>query len=371
MEGMEGVADFDPEGLFKNVKRAGGHFARREAEREARLAGALDPAMPSSKIFGDKRPIIALPDDVAVEGIPAGKDWTPADGGEGYSRATMQSHMAEEYVEVDLDFPGLRVHSIDPPVFTLQGVFPREYCQALIQETLDSNALFVSQIGDELAGTAANRVSARRTSSSVLLDPMFLRSHPAVNRLLTSLHNKIREVLPGGSWDPTGWLPSPGRFCFESTQVARYSEGQHFLQHEDAFPTIIAERDRFQRRATFLLYLNDVAKGGGTTFDLLGLTIQPQCGKALLFFPALASGVADPRTLHTADGAVDEKWVTQQWVAGGLAKNVASTSINSTKSTPVEESVPFESKKAKAKARKDGNKGNKKNPAAARGFGKR
>lgn len=47
--------------------------------------------------------------------------------------------------------------------------------------------------------------------------------------------------------------------------------------------------------------------------------MRPEKGKALLFFPSFADGTSDPRSLHTAEDAVETKWVTQQWVARGLA----------------------------------------------------
>jgi collagen type III alpha len=127
--------------------------------------------------------------------------------------------------------------------------------------------------------------------------------------------------------------------------------------------------------------LSGAVQGGATRFDMLDLAVQPEAGKALLFFPAFADGTADARqllidpacllamlcwqclhagvqggahssdvllllgwqlepcrggscdpvaclhgccrTLHTAEDAVDTKWVTQQWVARGLASTVA------------------------------------------------
>lgn len=36
-------------------------------------------------------------------------------------------------------------------------------------------------------------------------------------------------------------------------------------------------------------------QGGATRFDLLNLAVQPEKGKALLFFPAFADGTADAR----------------------------------------------------------------------------
>lgn len=71
---------------------------------------------------------------------------------------------------------------------------------------------------------------------------------------------------------------------------------------QDAFPPNFVRENRFQRQATLLVYLNDVATGGVTHFDRLHLSIQPQCGKALLFFPAIADGTPDPRYMLFCPG---------------------------------------------------------------------
>ena len=98
---------------------------------------------------------------------------------------------------------------------------------------------------------------------------------------------------------------------------------QHFLEHEDAFPAALADENRFQRHATVLLYLNTVESGGETTFSHLDVSVKPQAGSILVFFPAFANGEADHRTLHIAREAVDEKWVVQQWVARGYNSTLA------------------------------------------------
>ncbi len=95
------------------------------------------------------------------------------------------------------------------------------------------------------------------------------------------------------------------------------------MEHEDAFPSTLADENRFQRHATVLLYLNTVETGGETTFNHLGVSVKPRAGSVLLFFPAFADGQADHRTLHVAEEAVDEKWVVQQWVARGFNSTLA------------------------------------------------
>ena len=54
-------------------------------------------------------------------------------------------------------------------------------------------------------------------------------------------------------------------------------------------------------RARAQVYLNDCAAGGQTRFhELPGVAVQPQRGKALIFFPALADGSADSRRARWA-----------------------------------------------------------------------
>eukprot|EP00879_Flechtneria_rotunda_P022671 GHRR01023943.1.p3 GENE.GHRR01023943.1~~GHRR01023943.1.p3 ORF type:complete len:141 (+),score=55.45 GHRR01023943.1:1041-1463(+) len=100
------------------------------------------------------------------------------------------------------------------------------------------------------------------------------------------------------------------------------STGQHFLSHEDGFPASIALEKGYQRRATLLVYLNDVQQGGATKFDHLSVSVQPQKGKALLFFPSFSGGRSDARTLHTAEDAADghDKWVFQLWLCSTLPR---------------------------------------------------
>ena len=144
-----------------------------------------------------------------------------------------------------------------------------------------------------------------------------------VQELAESVQGEIQKLLPHQTWGQPGAMPPPGSFTFEALQVAAYAHTEHFRGHEDGFPWTVALRNQFQRRATVLVYLNDVATGGRTRFTHLDLAIEPKRGRALVFFPAFKDGHPDERTLHEAEEAVDEKWVAQQWCACGLARPAA------------------------------------------------
>ena len=118
----------------------------------------------------------------------------------------------------------------------------------------------------------------------------------------------------------------------ELPQVGRYRGGEFYKAHYDAFDTSSPDGRRFaqnggQRVATVLVYLNDVARGGCTSFSKLGLTIQPKKGTALVFFPASLDGMLDQHYLHAAEPALDLKWVSQIWIRQKAYNGLASVRI--------------------------------------------
>ena len=72
-----------------------------------------------------------------------------------------------------------------------------------------------------------------------------------------------------------------------------------------------------------MLYLNTVDEGGETEFSYLDISVKPTAGSLLVFFPAFSDSEPDPRTLHVARQAVDDKWVVQQWAARGYSSTLA------------------------------------------------
>ena len=115
---------------------------------------------------------------------------------------------------------------------------------------------------------------------------------------------------------------------FEAPTVIRYEKDQSLAPHYDANRSAdVEDKNRGgQTLATLIVYLNDVKTGGTTRFGKLPaanderqvkgeskLTIIPQKGDALLFFPADENGMFDERTEHEGCPAVDEKWIARIW----------------------------------------------------------
>ena len=104
----------------------------------------------------------------------------------------------------------------------------------------------------------------------------------------------------------------------EGMQVLHYRPGAEYKPHYDYFdpaepgtPTIL--RRGGQRVATLVMYLNEPARGGGTTFPDVGLEVAPVRGNAVFFSydrPHPATG-----TLHGGAPVIEgEKWVATKWL---------------------------------------------------------
>ena len=88
----------------------------------------------------------------------------------------------------------------------------------------------------------------------------------------------------------------------EPTQGQHYEIGQVFKTHTDFFKPYELERfymgDLGQRTWTFMIYLNDVERGGETEFPDIGLKVTPKLGRAVVWNNLLRSGQGNPATRH-------------------------------------------------------------------------
>ena len=72
----------------------------------------------------------------------------------------------------------------------------------------------------------------------------------------------------------------------EPLQAVRYSYGQYYQPHYDAWPMEVAASKGGNRNATIFLYLNELPgsePGGGTAFPFHKLRVKPKAGAAILW----------------------------------------------------------------------------------------
>jgi len=92
-------------------------------------------------------------------------------------------------------------------------------------------------------------------------------------------------------------------YC-EPLQIVSYTQGQKFETHHDAGTLLddgSVELVAPRRLVTIFVYLNTLPEGQGhTEFPVLGLSVKPQRGCAVLFSNVNADGTVDARTVHRA-----------------------------------------------------------------------
>jgi prolyl 4-hydroxylase len=198
----------------------------------------------------------------------------------------MDYHLAS----IDLSFPGIRVINSNPPVFEIDNFLSPEECSDLIERAENTQSL--GGMGTSQTFTGSRAVSSRTSTTCYL--PV-----DAVTDILQRV-----TLLTG--------VPSSH---YEETQICRYTTGQQYSWHFDSIP-VVFRRGWGNRLATLIVYLNDVPieSGGATAFKDLNLQVQPQIGKALLFFPSYRDGSQDDRALHSGAVTVNTKWIANIWI---------------------------------------------------------
>jgi prolyl 4-hydroxylase len=208
------------------------------------------------------------------------------------------------YNGVNPNYPNLKVLHQNPPIFTVDNFLTSAECDFLI--TIAQDCFSPAPV----VGSGAGEVSPSRTSSTCYL---------------------AREDLPE-YLRKVSYLTGKPVEHFELPQVGRYFPTQQYKQHFDAFDLSDENGRRFaanggQRTVTVLVYLNDVLRGGETSFPTLNIDVQPKKGTALVFFPSTIDGLLDQNTLHAAKPAIDTKYVSQVWIRQGYYDGIPSKRI--------------------------------------------
>jgi prolyl 4-hydroxylase len=195
------------------------------------------------------------------------------------------------FQEVNTDYPGLKKINDVPTMYAIHQFLSMEECDKLIEKTTP------------------------RLSTSVVIDPK--------GKISTDVRTSETAYLTKleGNWlsEKVCKLFNIPKNRQESIQIARYSPGQFYKAHYDSFDEETEAGascigNAGQRVATVLIYLNQPSSGGGTNFPHAGIRVKPKKGTAIIFFPCSLDGKMDPYTLHSAEDAIDEKWVSQIWI---------------------------------------------------------
>mmetsp|Transcript_8805 Transcript_8805/g.32461 ORF Transcript_8805/g.32461 Transcript_8805/m.32461 type:complete len:359 (-) Transcript_8805:835-1911(-) len=260
----------------------------------------------------------------------------------------------DQHIPINMNYPGLQQLHTSPDIYLVKSFLDDAHCDSIISNAV-SKGLEDSPVA--YAGWTRDAAELLRMAA---LGPAVWLSFPTANAALNAggpIAQVARQIM--GAWAEAmllcgtciaGWLAYqqqqlkkmrtstsvllPGddkgsrefvarsedllqSHCstFEAPTVIHYDEGQVLSPHYDANrEAVVEDANRGgQTLATLILYLNEVTKGGRTAFGKLGLSVEPQKGDCLLFFPATAAGEFDERTEHEGETAVQEKWICRIW----------------------------------------------------------
>ena len=129
------------------------------------------------------------------------------------------------------------------------------------------------------------------------------------------MNNPFIGVIDKKIYDALG---IPQEFS-EVTQLQKYEIGQEFKQHTDYFKPNTKEFEmngltNGNRTWTFMIYLNNVPRGGGTHFYAINKTIIPRRGMAVVWNSLYPNGEVNPDTLHSGLPIEEgQKYVITKW----------------------------------------------------------
>jgi prolyl 4-hydroxylase len=182
-----------------------------------------------------------------------------------------------------------------PRVVVLGGLLSNEECDGLIAAARPRLARSLTV----QTATGGEEMNPDRTSNGMF----FSRGE---SELIRRIEARIARLVQ--------WPVENG----EGIQVLNYQVGAEYKPHYDYFdpaepgtPTILKRGG--QRVGTIVMYLNEPARGGGTTFPDVGLEVAPVRGSAVFF----SYNRPQPGTMSLHGGAPvleGEKWVATKWL---------------------------------------------------------
>ncbi|CAE8739055.1 unnamed protein product [Polarella glacialis] len=184
---------------------------------------------------------------------------------------------------LDVQQPGLRLVSEDPPIFILEDVISEETCALFVESMRGKDGQFPERLGQSNLPALPSWLGAAKTvlRGVPVLDWL---GNPTVRwtyrsrLLLTDMLQKVTkdyglDLLQGAA------------------NIKHYRQDQWLPVHID------------YNHATMMAYLNDVGEGGHTLFPTLGIKVKPRKGSAMVW-------PNQPSLKHAGDRVTQgEKWV--------------------------------------------------------------
>lgn len=211
--------------------------------------------------------------------------------------------------------PGTPVGPV-PPAAAAPRVWPAWTFPPMEMPPLLNSQSFLSEYGDVLDEYLCDHlinIGSPQLTPSGVVDP--ITGEPLRSDMRTSYHMHFKpsmyDAVTGRIWTRLSRLAGLPAEHAEPLVVLRYGPGQEYKPHRDYFTDA---KNKAQRIVTVFVYLNDVEAGGDTAFPVLGMSVQPERGKAVKFLNCHEDGTPNPDTLHAGMPVVrGEKWLATLW----------------------------------------------------------
>ncbi len=183
----------------------------------------------------------------------------------------------------------------DPIVLVLKNFISNESCDLIFKDV--QNKLFKrAEVIDEKNNI---KISKGRDNQTYIIPRLSLES-------VEQAMKKIKETFSLETDDLT------------KVQIQKYSKNQKYKSHLDAFSKkYLQQQPGFQRKLSFILYLNEVLEGGETFFPYMDLKVQPIKGSLLVFQNCFGdTDYVHPKSLHESKPVLNgEKYILNFWAS--------------------------------------------------------
>lgn len=174
----------------------------------------------------------------------------------------------------------------ETPIYIIDNFMTPEECVAVIES--------VSELTPSTLTHYSEDTEFRTSSTGYFSDPPI------------GIHKKIEDRLH----------TLVGIKTSEISQIQKYTIGQQFKAHTDAFEE---EDDGFfrehrQRNWTVMVYLSTVEEGGETKFVNLDVQVEPKIGRAVAWCSLKNNGEIDQDTMHQGNPVISgTKYIITKW----------------------------------------------------------
>ena len=181
----------------------------------------------------------------------------------------------------------------EPVILRINNFISNDHCDSILNDLKNKNFFKAEVIGED----GKIKISKGRSNKTFIVRD---ESIDSINLFV----DKLKRTFELEREDLT------------KIQVQKYSEKEKYLSHLDSYSKKFMDKECVsQRHVTFIMYLNEVKKGGETYFPLLDLKIKPKKGSLIAFENCFKNTIyTHPKSLHGSKPIErGEKYILNFW----------------------------------------------------------